>query len=240
MLAQIAVKYPRPSPGYPRHMHAGARQAFEQTALPNIDVLYSTALRLTRNPAEAEDLVQDTMVRAYRFWDGFIPGTSIKAWLLTILRNTFINAYHRQNRTRKIHGDLGQQVAALGPSTTGSALASEPPGPEQALGQKLTRERILAALESLPEDYRMAVVLADLEQLSYKEIAEVMQCPIGTVMSRIHRGRRLLYRLLHDNAVELGIVDAHDNGSGPSESVDPEPELAAPVPLSAYRKRGKL
>jgi RNA polymerase sigma-70 factor (ECF subfamily) len=188
-------------------MNDAARQDFEKVALPQLDSLYGAALRLTRNPAEAEDLVQDTYVRAYRFWHTFKTGTSIKAWMFTILRNTFINRYHKTNRRRSTRSDLEAQLNALGSEAAVGRSAPPPVGAEAALGQRITRERIDAALESVPEDYRNAVMLADLEGLAYKEIAEIMDCPIGTVMSRIYRGRRLLAKLLRDHAVELGLLE---------------------------------
>jgi RNA polymerase sigma-70 factor (ECF subfamily) len=207
------------------------RKEFEATALPQLDSIYGAALRLTRNPSEAEDLVQDTFVRAYRFWHTFKTGTSIKAWLFTILRNTFINRYHRNTRRRTARTDLEAQLSSLGTDAAIARPTQQVPGPEAATARRITRERIDAALELVPEDYRTAVILADLEGLAYKEIAEVMECPIGTVMSRIYRGRRLLHRLLHDHAVELGIVEP-----------EAEPESAADdgktVQLDDFRKRG--
>lgn len=209
-------------------MQATARAEFEQNALPQLDALYGTALRLTRNNTEAEDLVQDTMVRAYRFWHTFKPGTSIKAWLFTILRNTFINRYNRRSRGREVRDDLESQLGALGGQSGVGTRSAEISGPDAAVQQKMTHERIKAALDTIPQDYRMAVMLADLEGLAYKEIAEIMQCPIGTVMSRIYRGRKLLYAVLHDHAVELGMIE-------PEESDNAE----SPVSMAAYRKREK-
>jgi RNA polymerase sigma-70 factor (ECF subfamily) len=208
-------------------MNTTARQEFEKTAVPQLDAMYGAALRLTRNPAEAEDLVQDAYVRAYRFWHTFKAGTSIKAWLFTILRNTFINRYHRANRRRASRNDLESQLTSLGPEAAVAHPTSKVPGPEAAISQRITRDRIMAALETIPEDYRTAVMLADLEGLAYKEIADVMDCPIGTVMSRIYRGRRLLHKLLHDHATELGLVD--------EGAEDPRSKT---VNLSSYRKRG--
>jgi RNA polymerase sigma-70 factor (ECF subfamily) len=170
-------------------MEAAARREFEQTALPLIDNLYGAAMRLTRDPSEAEDLVQDAMVRAFRFWSSFQQGTNIKAWMFTILRNTFINGYHRRGRKRSFQNDVSAQVRSLGPSVA-VGNSTSPPGPEEGMNARITHARIREALESLPIDYRTAVTLADLEGLSYKEIAEVMECPIGTVMSRIYRGRK--------------------------------------------------
>jgi RNA polymerase sigma-70 factor (ECF subfamily) len=209
-------------------MNATARQQFEATALPQLDAMYGAALRLTRNPAEAEDLVQDAYVRAYRFWHTFKTGTSVKAWLFTILRHTFINRYHRGNRARSAKSDLESQLGALGAEAAVGHPTSHIPAPDAAIAQRITRERILAALEMIPEDYRMAVILADLEGLAYKEIAEVMDCPIGTVMSRIFRGRRLLHRLLHDHALELGLAQRDEAGEDCAGNT---------VHMDAYRKR---
>lgn len=224
-------------------MNDAARQDFEKVALPQLDSLYGAALRLTRNPAEAEDLVQDTYVRAYRFWHTFKTGTSIKAWMFTILRNTFINRYHKTNRRRSTRSDLEAQLNALGSEAAVGRSAPPPVGAEAVIGQRVTRERIDAALESVPDDYRTAVVLADLEGLAYKEIAEIMDCPIGTVMSRIYRGRRLLAKLLRDHAVELGLL-APDaplprTQDAPSERAGQTGTDGKTVDLDSYRnKRG--
>ncbi|MCH9685450.1 MAG: sigma-70 family RNA polymerase sigma factor, partial [Deltaproteobacteria bacterium] len=157
----------------------------------------------------------------------------IRAWLFTILRNTFINRYHRGNRRRSARNDLEAQLTALGSDAAVARTTSQTPGPEAAVSQRITRERIYAALESVPEDYRTAVMLADLEGLAYKEIADVMDCPIGTVMSRIYRGRRLLAKLLKDHAAELGLIDPEQTlprtAAGDGKTVD----------LESYRnKRG--
>ncbi|MFO7564562.1 MAG: sigma-70 family RNA polymerase sigma factor [Enhygromyxa sp.] len=199
-------------------MEAAARREFEQTALPLLDNLYGAAMRLTRDPAEAEDLVQDSMVRAYRFWDTFKQGTNIKAWLFTILRNTFINGYHRRGRARKFESEVNGQMRSLGPTVAVAYSSSQPPGPEEVVVQQITTARIREALDSLPPDYRVAVILADLEGLSYKEIAEAMDCPIGTVMSRIYRGRKLLHKLLYDHAREIGVVVDGDPPPGERET----------------------
>jgi RNA polymerase sigma-70 factor (ECF subfamily) len=213
-------------------MEAAARREFEATALPLINNLYGAAMRLTRDPAEAEDLVQDSMVRAFRFWSTFQQGTNIKAWMFTILRNTFINGYHRQGRRRSQKSDLEAQLQSLGTDAAVARPTPQIPGPEAAISRRITRERIDAALECVPDDYRTAVILADLEGLAYKEIAEIMECPIGTVMSRIYRGRRLLHKLLHDHAVELGLVD--EEPEAPAEASTDRNT----VDIDAYRKRG--
>jgi len=199
-------------------MDATARKAFESTALPHLDSLFGVALRMTRNRSAAEDLVQDTLVRAYRFWHRFETGTSIRAWLFTILRNTFVNSYHRGARERKRAEHLTHQASTL--AEAGAAgLASAPPSPEQAVVSKTIAEAVHAALAEVPEDFRLAVLLADIEGLSYKEIAAVMECPVGTVMSRLYRGRRQLKKVL-ERQMPAGDLDD------------------APIHLDAYRKRG--
>ncbi len=187
-------------------MDPAARQQFEQTALPLLDNMYGFALRLTRDPAQAEDLVQDTMVRAYRHWHTFNADSNVKAWLFRIARNSFIDGYHKRRKARDMADTIHTQVQSLGQATAIAHSNSTPPGPEDAVEMRMTRRRILDALESLPDDYRIAVTLADLEGLAYKEIAEVMNCPTGTVMSRLYRGRKLLHKLLHDHAIEVGFV----------------------------------
>jgi len=211
----------------PQPMSAAARREFNATAMPLYDNLYGSAMRLTRDPDEAADLVQDTMIRAFRFWNTFQQGTNIKAWMFTILKNTFINGYHRRGRKRDFQNDMTSQMRSLGPTVAVANSNSRPPGPDEAVISEVTQLRIREALDSLPPDYRMAVTLADLEGLSYKEIAEVMDCPIGTVMSRIYRGRKILHRLLHDHALELGMdVDAPPEARASTRK-------ARPAPLSA-------
>lgn len=187
-------------------MLADQASKFEELVLPLRESLYGAAMRLTRDPSEAEDLVQDSMIRAYRFWGSFEQGTNIKAWMFTILRNTFINGYHRRGRKQTFHNDVAAQLGALGPEVAVGNSGSRPPDPEEVVSGRTTQVEIQRALDSLPPDYRLAVTLADLEGFSYKEIAEVMECPIGTVMSRIYRGRRALAHLLYDHAVEIGAV----------------------------------
>jgi RNA polymerase sigma-70 factor (ECF subfamily) len=189
-------------------MSAASRREFEATALPLYTNLYGAAMRLTRDRAEADDLAQDTMVRAYRFWGTFQKGTNVKAWMFTILRNTFINGYHRRGRKRDFQNDVSSQMRSLGPVAAVANSSSAPPGIEESMLAQATKTQVHDALDSLPFDYQMAIRLADLEGLSYKEIADVMECPIGTVMSRIYRGRKILHKLLHGHAVELGMADA--------------------------------
>ncbi len=221
-------------------MEVAARQDFEHSALPLLDNLYGAAMRLTRDPAEAEDLVQDSMVRAYRFWDTFQRGTNIKAWLFTILRNTFINGYHRKGRARSFHADVNAQMSSLGPGVALANSTSQPAGPEEVVLGQITQAKIREALDALPPDYRLAVTLADLEGLSYKEIADIMECPIGTVMSRIYRGRKALHKLLYEHAREIGFVDEDAPPAAERESTRARGRKgtgAEAVDLAAWRDR---
>lgn len=251
--------------GSPTRMDAAARRDFEDTVLPQLDRLFGMALRLTRSRTEAEDLVQDTMIRAYRFWNSFKPGTSVRAWLFTILRNTFINRYHRSNRDRMHLGELTVQHEAFGDDNSAGQAPQALPAPEDVLAQRGVRERIEAALQRLPYEFRMVVALADIEGLSYKEVAEAMEIPVGTVMSRLHRGRKQLHTLLYRTARDHGLavaagprpapptpraVTPTSRPFGPEATPrplrpdvargDPEPEPEAePVSLAAYRSRGR-
>ncbi len=184
-----------------------SRSDFESLALGHIDSLYATGLRMTRNPGDSEDLVQDTLLSAFRFFDKFEPGTNIKAWLFKILTNTFINKYRKRVREREVRDliDLDET-----PSLMSEDVAEKSRDPETAILGALLSDDVKRALDAVPYDYRLAVVLCDLEEFSYKEIAEIMDCPVGTVMSRLHRGRRLLQKTLRDYAVEQGIVKAAD------------------------------
>ena len=180
------------------------RREFEREALPHMHALYGTALRLTRNERDAEDLIQDTLLRGYRYWQRFVPGTNCKAWLFKILSNTFITRYHARRRDAEV------VAAAADEAATDDILSHEVThatrDPEGALASRLLSDDVVRALEALPADFRLAVLLCDVEEFSYKEIAEIMDCPVGTVMSRLFRGRRILQRTLHDYAVEQGII----------------------------------
>lgn len=177
---------------------------FERDVLKHLDSMHGVACRLTRNPTVAEDLVQDTVVKAIRARDQFTPGTNLKAWLLRILTNTFFNQYKRGGFERDLFdGPDGESLTDgwMSAATMRGMRDSE----SQAL-QPLLQAELQAALDALPEDFRLAVVLSDVEELSYKEIADVMGCPIGTVMSRLHRGRKLLQESLYEQAKAMGIV----------------------------------
>jgi RNA polymerase sigma-70 factor, ECF subfamily len=179
---------------------------FADQAMEYMGPLYSAALRMTRNPADAEDLVQETYLRAYRAFGTFREGTNLKAWLYRILTNTFINQYRAAKR-RPEQVDLEDVEDLYLYRRLGgleSALAGR--GPEAEVIDRIPEAAVKEAVESLPEQFRMAVLLADVEGFAYKEIAEILDVPIGTVMSRLHRGRKLLQKRLWEFAVEHGLA----------------------------------
>jgi RNA polymerase sigma-70 factor (ECF subfamily) len=181
------------------------KSRFREEALPLLDSLYAGALRMTRNPADAEDLVQETMLRAYRSFDRFEPGTNLKAWLFRILTNAYINVYRkRQREPQKVSQDevedfdLYQELKDNDPQFSAT--------PESIVLDSLVDSDITDAIDDLPEQFRLAVVLSDIEGFTYAEMAEIMDVPMGTVMSRLHRGRKALQKRLWDLAKERGIV----------------------------------
>jgi RNA polymerase sigma-70 factor (ECF subfamily) len=195
------------------------RDEFEQLALRHLDALYASGLRLTRNERDAEDLVQDALLRAFRFFDRFERGTNMKAWLFKILTNTFINKYRRNVKERSlVDGPEQEAVTAQVVSRDASDQAGDPEG---WFFDRLLSDDVLRAVDALPIDFRMVVILADLQEFSYREIADILDVPVGTVMSRLYRGRRLLQKALAQYAVDSGFA----------------PETASVEDLSEHRRR---
>ena len=178
---------------------------FETQALSFLDPLYRTALRMTRSEADAEDLVQETYIRALRFRDQFTPGTNLKAWLFRILTNTFINTYRRRKAQPQFTDVEGVDEFSLYRRMSDLRAASASPNPEEEFLAGIVDTEVKDALADLPEKFR-EVVLLDVEGFSYKEIAEMLGIPIGTVMSRLHRGRKFLQKRLYDLAQQRGIA----------------------------------
>ena len=183
------------------------RAHFTELAMEFMPSLYAAALRMTRNPADAEDLVQETYLKAYRGFEGFTEGTNLKAWLYRILTNTFINRYRAKKR-RPDETDLEDvEDFYLYRRLGGLEEARASRSAEDELMDFFTETEVKDALESLPESFRLAVLLADVEGFAYKEIAEILDIPIGTVMSRLHRGRKALQKRLYEFARQRGLVD---------------------------------
>jgi RNA polymerase sigma-70 factor (ECF subfamily) len=181
---------------------------FADLAMPYMDALYSAAMRMTRNPADAEDLVQETYLRAYRGFGGFKDGTNLKAWLYKILTNTYINIYRAKKRRPQETDFDDVEEFSLYRRMGGIEAADTERTPETEVLDAMPDEVVKEALESLPEQFRMAVLLADVEGFSYKEIAEIMDVPVGTVMSRLHRGRKQLQRRLWEFGRDRGLLPA--------------------------------
>lgn len=183
---------------------AERRRLFEEQALPFMDQLYGAAMRMTKNPADAADLVQETFVKAFAAFGQFEQGTNLKAWLYRILTNTFINVYRKKQRDpyQGTIDDLEDWQLGGAESATSSATRSA----EAEAIDRMPASAVKDALQAIPEDFRLAVYLADVEGFAYQEIADIMKTPVGTVMSRLHRGRRLLRELLADYARERGMT----------------------------------
>jgi RNA polymerase sigma-70 factor (ECF subfamily) len=191
---------------------------------------------MTKNEGDAEDMVQEAVLRAYRFFDSFEAGTNCKAWLFRILTNAFCNRYREREREQEVLGEAESSEANLG-----QFIGGAPRDAETALFGRMLSRDVERALAAVPAEFRLAVVLADLEDFSYKEIAEIMECPAGTVMSRLYRGRKILQKLLHDYAIEQGILRKEDS---PAESPAATDEASkggspgsAPLDLDAYRRK---
>ncbi len=218
---------------------------FELQALPHAESLYAVALRMTRRAADAEDLVQETLLKGLRARHQFQIGTNLKGWLMRILTNTFINRYKRGSLERTVLG--GPEVDPLSDGWISTETMRALRDPESQALRPLVAEEIQRALDSLPEDYRLAVLLVDVQELSYKEAADAMGCPVGTVMSRLHRGRRLLKGRLVDQAQALGFggaalprphsdVDPQEGNTEQGEGATKKNQ-DAPVDLQEYRSQ---
>lgn len=194
-----------------------SRAQFEALLTPWLDPLYASALRLTRNERNAEDLVQDTVMRAWRFFEKFEKGTNFRAWIFKILTNTFINSYRRNTRERSLQDESERQSVEA--RFFSSDLTEQTQNPEEYLLERVMSEDVLKAIDSLSIDFRMVVILADLQEFSYKEIAEILDVPVGTVMSRLFRGRKQLQKVLLAR-----------EGEGTADTID----------LNAFRERKKL
>ena len=185
---------------------ADDRESYEREALVHMESLFHAARYMTRNPVEAEDLVQETFLRAYRFWHRYEPGTNCKAWLFRILTNTYINRNRKKQRAFSLIESADSDSEIDGVYEHSAYYGT----PETEYLQKLFPEHVRLAVEELPDNFRIPVVLADLQDFSYKEIAEIMECPVGTVMSRLFRGRKRLQEKLFDYALERGIISRAD------------------------------
>lgn len=181
-------------------------ETFRREALPEMDAVYRFALRLAGNPPEAEDLVQETFLRAWRSWEQYTPGTNCKSWLFTICRNVFL----RQQERGKRHDEILSEQASDDPDRLSREnpvfAASKDSDPEGDFFREIVDDDVLEAIDELPEDYRMAVVLSDLEGMAYREIADMLEIPVGTVKSRLFRGRRILQQRLYEYAVDMGYI----------------------------------
>ncbi|MCB9558767.1 MAG: sigma-70 family RNA polymerase sigma factor [Deltaproteobacteria bacterium] len=209
------------------------RQRFEDEVLPHLDALYGLALRLCRDRQEAEDLLQDALVKAFRFFDHFESGSNVKAWLFRVLTNVFYNAYRKAKNIERLEQTAeteGHHHRFLATASTGGMNG------EDALLGHITNEKLREVVDTLPEDYRVVVILCDVYGFSYREIADIIDRPVGTVMSRLHRARRILQKLLLRYGIERGLVEA------PEEATEQEGRVAEIVPLHSGhedRKKGQ-
>jgi RNA polymerase sigma-70 factor (ECF subfamily) len=208
MLAGMARTAPE------HHEETELRARYEREALPILETMYGAALRMTRNASDAEDLLQETALKAYQGFAQFQPGTNLKAWLYRILTNAYISGYRKSRRQPVAVSADGGGDFSLYDQLADAGVGS----PEQDLLDRIPEEEVKRALEGLPDQFRMAVLLADVEGFSYKEIAEITDVSIGTVMSRLHRGRKALQRALWDYARTHGLVDQQEPWKTPRRS----------------------
>jgi RNA polymerase sigma-70 factor (ECF subfamily) len=182
------------------------RREFEEQALPHLDSMYSAALRMTRNPSDAEDLVQEAILLAFRHFDQFQSGTNIRAWLFRILTNTFINSYRKKSREpERVDLPEVEDFYFLSQAARNNELGEDP---ESQILSKFAYNDIMAAIDRLPEEFRLVVVMNAVEGFAYQEIADILNIPIGTVRSRLYRGRKVLQKHLYEQAREMGYVGA--------------------------------
>ncbi len=211
--------------GFSRNTSKTDKSEFERLTLEHMDALYGAALRLTRSPKDAEDLVQDTFLKAFRFFDSFEKGTNIKAWLFKIQTNTFINKYRRKVKEREVAEAPPEDIVLDRFVSSDQVRALQ--DPEGDFFGRLLSDEVIEALDQVPVDFRMVVILADIQGFSYKEIAEIVGCPVGTVMSRLFRGRRILQKQLYGYAIREGIISPDTNEQG------------QPIDLESFRQRKK-
>jgi len=191
------------------------KQKMEKAALEHLDALYGTAMRMTGRVADAEDLVQDTYLRALRFRDKFEPGSNLKAWLFKMMVNLFINKYRRHKRTRELREGIERHDLLQRQFTQEKLAATE--GPEEHFFERLFSDDVVNALGELPHDFKMVVLMVDINDFSYAEVADILGIPVGTVMSRLHRGRRLLRANLHSFAVREGYIKEKKEDNEPAD-----------------------
>ena len=196
-------------------------EAFEREALPHLDAVYRFALRLTGSTDQAQDLTQETFLKAFRAWHQYTPGTRAKSWLFTICRNVFLRQWQRGQRHEEIVRELQDDGSTSGPVSVVNPIwsATAESDPEGRFFRTLVEEEVLRHIDALPDRYRIVVQLSDMEELSYQEIAALLDIPVGTVKSRLFRGRRELQDKLFDYAVEMGYIDASRDTEGAASPV---------------------